>query len=105
MSDYWSNQRDIWFNSPAGTIYRFLLSLWCFALTVEVPLLAIGFLGYAAFLMLRGIFFRHMFKWLAYAGIPTPNQFRKAYLKLWHGSVKHGPVTKVIKAHPSGPTP
>ena len=100
---YFADKWFIFFHTGVGKFARILLLIWCAVCTSKYVLVA-GFFFCSGFFIASRTMLTHIWGWARFVGLPTPMEFVKGYNKLWHGSIKHGPITKVIKVK-SGPTP
>lgn len=90
----------LWFDNPAGTFFRFLLSLFAAALFLELlPVFSV-----LMFCCAMWIFYSRIFKVLwgfyRYFYGPTPSELYRGYRKAWR-VVKNGPIQKTIKVQQS----
>lgn len=94
----------LWFDNPAGTFFRFLLSLFAAALFIEL----LPAFGVLMFCCAMWIFYSRIFKvlWSFYRYMygPTPSELYRGYRKAWR-VVKNGPIQKTIKVQQSQNTP
>jgi hypothetical protein len=100
---YFAEKWFLFFHTGMGKFARILLLIWCAVCTSKYVLVA-GFFFCSGFFIASRTMLTHIWGWARFVGLPTPMEFVKGYNKLWHGTVKYGPITKIIKVK-SPPTP